>query len=152
MLKIENNRFAESKAHFLVTIVTGNEIPEYSESHLRKETQRYMDKDNINGTVQFIPVESWAVVMCDTMNNRPETKIEEYEKDCQYVVNLFCDKENKNLNSFKSALHKICDRVPKGARIAFKYKEVSKISDDWNRVQSVIRSILCDFDVEICKR
>lgn len=79
---------------FEQTFIKNN--PEYSRfldenPHISKEILKYIrfcqkKKRNPYGTVQYVPVDSWALIMCDTMNN---DKLAAYDSKYQYIVNLF---------------------------------------------------------------
>lgn len=59
--------------------------------HISKEILKYIrfcqkKKKNLYGTVQYVPVDSWALIMCDTMNNN---RLAAYDSKYQYIVNAF---------------------------------------------------------------
>ena len=59
--------------------------------HVEKEYLKYCkhyNKNNVNilGRTQYVPIDSWAIIMCDTIKN---DKVEAYDKDYKYIVNCF---------------------------------------------------------------
>lgn len=127
-----------------------------------KEYRKYVSyckKKNkkILGTVQYVPTEVWAVGLIDTLKN---DRIEKYDTDYQYIVNLF-GQENygaglqTDLSEMKNAFIDIRDKALSiGATIAIPYRiGCVRGGADWNYVYTIIKEVFenSGIDVEICK-
>lgn len=170
MISIVEKNLFDSKANFLVHQVNcqgvmGSGIAkQVAERYpfVDKEYRRYVfhcQKKNkkILGTVQYVPLEVWAIGLVDTLKN---DRIEKYDKDYQYIVNLF-GQENygtgiqTDLTELKNAFIDIRDKaLSVGATIAIPYRIGScRGGADWNDVYTIIKKVFenSGVDVEICK-
>ena len=101
MTKSVPKMISELKANFIINPVSETENSQdfYKINelypHIEREYLKYIrhcKKNNINtfGTIQYVPVDIWALIFVDTIEN---DYIEAYDENYQYVVNVFC-KEN----------------------------------------------------------
>jgi len=101
MVKIIDGDLFNSRANFIVHLVNcqgqsimGNGVAvQVAEKFSHVETEyrkylRYCKKNKIKalGTAQYVPSESWAMIMVDTMKNN---NVIAYDTNYQYIVNLF---------------------------------------------------------------
>lgn len=99
MIKIFDGNLFDSKANFIVHqtncmgVMGSGVAAQVAQLYLNVEREylrycNYCKKHKINmlGTVQYVPTEAWANVMCDMIKNE---RVEAYDKDYQYIVNLF---------------------------------------------------------------
>ena len=116
--------------------------------HVEKEYLKYLrfcNKNNrdIIGSVQYIPIESWALIMIDTMKNN---NIIDYDANYQYIVNMFCESATEdgiktNIKAMKSAFEGVLANAKRlNATVAIPYS-IGKI------VYDIIKKH--DVDVEI---
>lgn len=134
---IEGNVFVPN-SNFIVNNVTcegdiDNDVLEFC-PHAESECLKFIrhcNKKNksILGSVQYIPVDSWALIMCDTIGNE---KIDAYDKNYQYIVNLF-GINNEGKTDYKALKHGFYDIKEKakniGATIAIPYDIGGKQKD-----------------------
>lgn len=129
--------------------------------HVEKAYVKYVKHCNKNkiemlGTVQYVPVDTWAMVMVDTMKNE---NVEAYDSKYQYIVNLFgqknfgMDEQQTDLTAMKMAFLDIREKAEKiGATVAMPYRIGSyRGGADWNDVYKIIQDVFdkSSVDVEI---
>lgn len=117
---------------------------------------RHYKKQKISplGTVQYVPVDSWALVMCDTMKNE---RVEAYDKGYQYIVNIFGQEEiglgtqQTDLKALKRAFYDIRVKAESiGATVALPYKIGSvRGGAAWNDVYKIIRKVFENSSVDV---
>lgn len=153
MIKVVKKDLLDSNANFLLTQVdcngNGDNTIEEVFPHVYKECLKYLkhckkNKTSILSTVQYVPVDSWALVMCDTMKNE---KVESYDKEYQYIVNLFTKTDiNKiDLKAMEIALKDVRDKAEAiGATVAIKCD---------NEICDIVKKVFkgSDVYVGICK-
>jgi O-acetyl-ADP-ribose deacetylase (regulator of RNase III) len=114
--------------------------------HIGKEYLKYIRFCNKNhydivGTVQYVPVDSWALIMCDTMRN---DNIVDYDIKYQYIVNMFCESASDdgiktNIKAMKSAFESVLVNVKKlNATVAIP-----------NSIGNIVRDIIKKYDVDV---
>ena len=165
IIKIVDENIFDSKANFLLHQVDSTGIMRngialqvatkypHVENEYRKYL-RYCSKNNIDvlGTVQYVPVDVWALGMVNTMKNN---SVIEYDTGYQYIVNLFCNDIQTytiNLPSVKMGLIDVRDKAQKiDAKIALPYNMPNKII--WNDIYDIINEVFenSGLDVVICK-
>ena len=170
MVKIIDVDLFESKANLLVHQVNCHNMSngvalKISETfpHVEVEYRKYIrhckkSKVELLGTVQYVPADDWALIMVDTMKNE---KLEAYDKNYQYIVNMFSEKdfdmENQqtDLKAMKKAMRDICKKAKSiGSTVAIPFGiGSSKGGTRWNDVYSLIKEVFDNsgVDVEICK-
>ena len=159
MIKIIDGDLFSSKANFIVhqvncqgvmgSGVALQVVEKYP--HVKKEYVRYVkhcNKNNINmlGTVQYVPVDTWAMVMIDTMRNE---NIEAYDSNYQYIVNLFgqdgygTEKQQTDIKAVKKAFENICMNAQKiNATVALPFKiGCCRGGAKWNEVYKIIEDV-----------
>lgn len=170
MIKIVDKNLFDSNANFLihqtncqgvmgsgVALQVANNFPHVEHEYMKY--LRYCKKNNINplGTAQYVPVDTWAMVMVNTMTNND---IMAYDSQYQYIVNLFgqddfgMGKQQTNLKAMEKAFNDIYKKAKKiNATVAMPYKIGSyRGGADWNVVYSMIQRVFGDgVDVEICR-
>lgn len=127
--------------------------------HVEREYLRYLkhnkkNKESLLGCVQYVPKDSWAMVMCDTIENK---HIEAYDNSYQYIVNLFVQENGYddyafiNMKAIKKGLENIKHVAQKlDADIAIPFKFNIEMSDsDWEKICDLVQKILVETDVEI---
>jgi O-acetyl-ADP-ribose deacetylase (regulator of RNase III) len=148
-----NGNILDSKANFIVHKVNSfsldsniaSQIVERYE-HIEKEYLKYLRYCNKNhydiiGSVQFVPVEPWALIMVDTMKNN---NVIDYDTNYQYIVNMFCESSSDegiktNLKAAKKALENIFEKAKNiGATVA--------IPDN---IEKLVREIIAKYDVDV---
>lgn len=168
MIKIIKGNLFDSKANFIchscncqgvmgsgVAAQVADRFP-HVETEYRKYL-RYCKKNNTKalGTVQYVPSESWAFPMIDTMKN---DNVIAYDTDYQYIVNLFGQDNygmgelHTDIKAIKKAFIDIKKKAMKiGATVAMPYNIGSfRGGADWNDVYNIIESVFGkDVDVEI---
>ena len=119
--------------------------------HIEREYLKYLryckkKKMNTLGTAQYVPADSWALIMADTMKNE---RVESYDSSYQYIVNLFGIKDfgdiesRVNLKALKNAFVDINNKAKSlGASIAVPYMMFCKDDAEWNKVNDMIQKIL----------
>lgn len=132
--------------------------------HVKKEYLRYINHCNKNNirlldTIQFVPTESWAIVMVDTIKNN---RVEVYDNNYQYIVNLFGQEEigtglqtdikavENGLIELKNMIQKL-EPVPS---VAIPYGMSSvRGGANWKDIYKIIEKIFgnTNIDVQICK-
>lgn len=133
-----------TKTAFTLYPIVAKEYRKYLK-HCRKYNK------NPNATVQYVPKDVWAIGMVNTIQNK---YIEAYDKNYQYIVNVFCEKaEGKKVKiqseDFKIALIDICTKAKAvGGSVVIPYG-----IGQWNNILGVIEEVFGDIDVnvEICK-
>lgn len=168
MIKIVNKDLFESKANFIVHqtncigIMGSGVAAQVAEKypHVEKEYSRYLknckkNQKNALGTVQYVPVDNWAMVMCDTINN---DRVEAYDEKYQYIVNLFGQASvgtglQTDVNKMKSGFKDIYNKAKSiNASVAMPYGiGCVRGGANWEDVYRIIKEIFTDIDVEICK-
>lgn len=171
MIKIIDGNLFDSKANFLVhqvncMSVMGSGVALQVKElypHVEVEYLKYLkhckkSKHEPLGTSQYVPIDSWALVMVDTMKNE---KVEAYDKDYQYIVNLFgqkdfgMGKQHTDLKAMETAMIDIRNKAKSiGATVAMPYMIGSyRGGAKWDDVYSIIRDVFdgSGVDVEICK-
>lgn len=166
MIKIINGNLFNSKANFIVhqtncCSTMGSGVAKQVADlfpHVEKEYLRYSKhckKEGIDllGTVQYVPVDSWALVMCDTIKNN---KVETYDENYQYIVNLFGQRGfGKGLQTDLKAVRKgfldIRDKAQKiGATVAMPYKIGSfRGGASWDDVYAIIKDVFKNSGVNV---
>lgn len=168
MIKIINGNLFDSKANFIVHqtncqgVMGSGVAAQVAELYPHVETEyrkylRYCKKNKIKalGTVQYVPLESWAMVMVDTMKN---DNVIAYDKNYQYIVNLFgqdnygMGKLHTDLKAVKKAFIDIKEKAKEiGATVAMPYQIGSfRGGADWNDVYGIIQEVFGkEVDVEI---
>lgn len=130
--------------------------------HVEAEYLKYLrhcKKNKLNplGTVQYVPTESWALVMSDTIQNK---RLEKYDKNYQYIVNLFGQNDigrglQTDLHSLRKGFEDILIKAQNlNASIALPYGLGSvRGGANWNEVYKIIQDIFknTNVDVTICK-
>jgi O-acetyl-ADP-ribose deacetylase (regulator of RNase III) len=130
MVKMMEGNIFNSSANFIVNNVTcegdmNNDVLEfcpYAKSECLKFI-RHCNKRNesVLGAAQYVPVDSWALIMCDTINNE---KIDAYDKNYKYIVNLFGinDEGKADYKALKHGFYDIKNKAKSiGAKIAIPY-------------------------------
>lgn len=159
MIEIVNDveEYQNSKQNFIINIVGLNE--EFNEKiarqypHVEKEYLRYLkycSKNGINiiGSIQYVPVDTWALIMCDTLKNN---NVFAYDNDYQYIVNVYCPDGKITHKSVKICFAEIAETARKiGATIAVPwakglYKKYSNIMMLFGKC----RELFEDVDVKI---
>lgn len=171
MINIIEKDLFKSKANFLIhqvncqsTMASGVALQvKELYSHVEVEYLKYLKYCKKNkleplGTSQYIPTESWALIMADTMKNE---KVEAYDKEYQYIVNLFgqkdfgMGKQQTDLKAMKKAMLDICEKAKSiGATVAMPFGIGSvRGGAKWSDVYKIIKDVFenSGVDVEICK-
>lgn len=171
MIKIIDGNLFDSNANFIVhqvncQAVMGSGVAKQVADnfpHVEKEYLKYCkhckkNKKKLLGSVQYVPVDSWALIMCDTMNN---DRVDAYDTNYQYIVNLFgqdnfgMGEQHTDLTAMKNCFVDIREKAEKiGASIAMPYKIGSfRGGADWNDVYKIIQDVFgkSKVDVEIWK-
>lgn len=170
MIKIIDGDLFNSKANFIVHQVNCQGVMgsglalqvAQKYPHVKKEYIKYVKHCNKNkikmlGTVQYIPVDTWAMVMVDTFQNK---NVEAYDSQYQYVVNLFgqdnygYDKQYTDLNAVRTAFNNICINAQKlNATVALPFNMGScRGGAKWNDIYKIIQDVFGDkVNVEIWK-
>lgn len=169
MIKIIDGNLFDSKANFIVHQtncqgVMGSGVAKQVATlypHVEVEYRKYLkycQKNHIKplGTAQYVPSESWALIMVDTMKN---DKVIQYDNNYQYIVNLFGQgdygydgKQYTNVKAMKNAFVDIKKKAMEiGASVALPYQIGScRGGADWNEVYNIIQNVFADeVDVEI---
>ena len=165
MIKFVDGNFLDTDANFIVNQVVRQEVQSMTKieeeifekyPHIESEYIKYIrhckkNKINIFGNVQYVPVDIWAIVMVDTMNNN---NIIEYDENFKYICNVFCNtfmEKSQNIKtdfeSFKKALLSIYNvaKTIKNSKILIPCKK----NDD--KTIEIIKDIFYEdgIDVEI---
>lgn len=170
MIKIINGNIFESKANFIVHqtncqgVMDSGVAAQVAEfyPHVEKEYRKYLryckkNKITVLGTVQYVPIESWAVIMTDTMKN---DNVIAYDTNYQYIVNLFGRNQYglgdryTDMAEMKRAFIDIKEKAKKiNATVAIPYRIGSFCGGlDWSAVYNIIKEVFYnEVDVEICK-
>ena len=99
MIRIVEKNLFDSKANFIVHQVNAQGVMGSGVAKQIAEQYPFVDKEyrkyvfhcqkknkKILGTVQYVPTEVWAIGLVDTIKNN---RIEKYDVDYKYIVNLF---------------------------------------------------------------
>lgn len=170
MIKIINGDLFTSKANFIVHLVNckgvmGSAVAaQVAEKfpHVEIEYRKYLHyckKNKIKslGTVQYVPSESWAMIMVDTMKNNT---VIAYDENYQYIVNLLGQDNygmgglHTDLKAMKKAFIDIKKKAKEiGATVAMPYQIGSSYGgENWNEVYGIIQEVFIDeIDVELWK-
>lgn len=170
MIKIIEGNLFDSKSNFIVHQVNAQSVMGAGVTlqvakrypHVDKEYRSYVhhckkNKIPILGTVQYVPVDVWAIGLTDTMKN---DNISKYYRDYQYIVNLFGQETygfglQTDLNAVRKGFIDIRDKALKiGASIAIPYRIGScRGGANWSDVYDIIKDVFgkTDLDVTICK-
>lgn len=164
MIKIINGNLFDSKANFIVHqtncqgVMGSGVAAQVADKFSHVETEyrkylRYCKKNKVKalGTAQYVPLESWAVIMVDTMKNN---NVIAYDKNYQYIVNLFGQDNygmgelHTNLKAMKKAFIDIKEKAKEiGATVAI---GSFRGGADWEDVYSIIQEVFGEeVDVEI---
>lgn len=168
MIKIINGNLFDSKANFIVHqtncqgVMGSGVAAQVAElyPHVETEYRKYLryckkNKTKALGTAQYVPSESWAVIMVDTMKNNT---VIAYDKNYQYIVNLFGQDNygmgelHTDLKAMKKAFIDIKEKAKEiGAIVAMPYQIGSfRGGADWNDVYGIIQEVFGEeVDVEI---
>lgn len=167
MIKIIDGNLFDSKANFIVHqtnclgVMGAGVALQVAEKfpHVEKEYLKYLrhckkNKTEALGTAQYVPVDEWALVMTDTMNN---TRVTAYDTRYQYIVNLFGQASigsgmQTNLRAMTKAFEDICDKAKViGATVAMPYMIGSfRGGANWEDVYAIIKKVFDNkVDVEI---
>ena len=166
MIKIIEGNLFNSKANFIVHQtncqgVMGSGVAlQVSEKypHVEREYRKYINYCNKNnkkilGSVQYVPVDVWALMMIDTMKNND---VSDYDKNYQYIVNLFGQDTigtgiQTDMKALKNGLIDIRDKAKKiGATVAMPYKLGScRGGANWENVYTVIKKVFENSDVDV---
>lgn len=152
MIKNLNGNIFNSDANFILCETSFGIPMEIAEEfvHVEKEYNKYLKyckKNHIEPTVQYVPVDVWALIMVDTLKNNDITA---YDSDYKYVVNLFGQSMSSmglqiDLKNIRNALIDIRNKAEKiGANIAVPYKMYGA---NWKTVYSIIEEIFDESDV-----
>jgi O-acetyl-ADP-ribose deacetylase (regulator of RNase III) len=166
MIEIIHGNLFDSDANFIVHSVNcqsvmgsgvAAQVKKYY-PHVFKEYVKYLnhcDKNDIDpiGTVQYVPIDVWSLIMVDTMKNK---SVIAYDKNYQYIVNLFGQRDygeglQTDLKAMKKAFIDIRDKAEKiGATVAMPYKIGScRGGADWNDVYKIIKDVFGKSDVNV---
>lgn len=172
MIKTINSDILDTNANFIINFVnsTGKmdsqlaRALEREHPHIDIQYRKYINycKKNriqILGTCQYVPIDSWAIGLVDTMKNHD---VYNYDEPYQFIVNMFIYKDKKRIDI--DALYSGLKNLRQKARmlkpvIAFPYgKEVVgndiNWSEAWKEVNKAINSTLGrenKISVLICK-
>lgn len=172
MIKIVEGNLFDSSANFIVHQtncqgVMGSGVAAQVRQfypHVEKEYMRYVrytkkNKLPLLGTAQYVPVDSWALIMVDAVKNN---NIIAYDTKYQYIVNVFGQddfgtdgKIYTNLKALKNALIDVKKKAQAiGASIALPYGIGSvRGNANWDDVYKIIKDVFGNsgLDVEIRK-
>lgn len=164
MIKIVDGNLFDSKANFIVHqvncqgVMGGGVALQVAEKypHIEIAYRKYLQhckKNNIKplGTVQFVPVDVWAMAM---VNNNT---VMDYDKNYQYIVNLFGQDSfgmgecHTDLKALRTGFTTIRDTaVSLGASVAMPYKIGSfRGGASWDDVYSIIENVFKDSAVNV---
>lgn len=166
MIKIVDGNLFDSKANFIIHQVNCQGVMGSGVAlqvvenypHVEREYNnylRYCKKNKIQslGTAQYVPNESWALIMVDTMKNN---KVIAFDNNYQYIVNLFGQDTygtgvHTDLKAFKKALVDIRDKALEiGATVAMPYKIGShRGGESWDNVYTVIKKVFENSGVDV---
>ena len=169
MVKIIDGNVFDSKAEFIIHQtnckgVMGSGVAKQVATmypHVEIEYRKYLrycKKNGIKalGTVQFVPVDSWSLIMVDTMKNND---VIAYDKEYQYICNLFGqsdygydDEQYTNIKALKNGFYEIKDKAMKlNAKIAMPYQiGCVRGGADWeHEVFPMIKRIFDDGKVDV---
>lgn len=169
MIKIIDGNLFDSKANFIVHSVNCQSVmgsgvakqvaeryPNVEKEYLRYCKHYNKQRKSMLGTVQYVPTESWANIMCDMIKN---DRIEAYDKDYQYIVNLFgqnnfgIGEQHTDLKALKKGMLDIRDKAERiGATVAMPFKiGCCRGGANFNDVYKIIQDVFekSKVDVEI---
>lgn len=117
MIEIVDEKLLDSDCNFLINITDIEENIDNKIAtkypHVEREYLIYLkycrkNKQKIIGTIQYIPIDTWALIMCDTINNR---YVLEYDKEYQYIVNVFCPEGKINNKTMIKTFAEISEKA-----------------------------------------
>lgn len=168
MIKIINGNLFDSKANFIVHqtncqgVMGSGVAAQVAElyPHVEVEYRKYLryckkNKTKALGTAQYVPSESWAIIMVDTMKN---DNVIAYDTNYQYIVNLFGQDNygigelHTDLKAMKKALIDIKEKAKEiDATVAIPYQIDSFCGGaNWDDVYGIIQEVFGEeVDVEI---
>lgn len=166
MIKIIDGNIFDSKANFIVHQVNcqgvmGSGVAlQVAENfhHVEKEYNKYIRYCNKNhqkilGSVQYVPIDVWALMMTDTMKN---DDVSAYDTNYQYIVNLFGQDSfgtglQTDMKAMKNGLIDIREKAQKiGATVAMPYKIGScRGGANWENVYTVIKKVFENSNVDV---
>ena len=169
MIKVIDKKLFNSTANFIVHQVNCQgvmgsgvalqvaEIYPHVEQEYMKYL-RYCKKNRINplGTAQYVPIDTWAMIMVNTMKNN---NVLAYDSQYQYIVNLFGQDnygmgvQQTDLKAMERAFQDIYEKAKFiEASVAMPYMIGSyRGGAKWEDVYSIIQKTFKDIDVEICR-
>ena len=171
MVKIEyDTSITESDANLVVNIVncSGYMDAKWQKLYPHVDIQYrkylvYCNKNNIEpmGTCQYVPKDSWAIGLTDTMKNND---LYNYDEPYQFIVNMFVDKSTTNkiqidFNALNSALKNLKQKakilkatiaIPYGIDFVGYSKKWKVI---WEQIWQAIHKCFDNSDIEVylCK-
>lgn len=167
--KVKGN-YIESNANFIINLATceGIEGSEVAKEfpHVSKECNKYLlycEKNGIDplGAIQFIPVDTWALVTVDTIRNNI---VMAYDKNYNYIVNCFASIEYGKIKkqAIESCLLLVKQMILDNFHELSKYGKIKVVIPywlglqsfyNWNYVENIIKNIFnertADIDVQI---
>ncbi len=167
MIKIINGDLFTSKANFIVHqvnckgVMSSGVAAQVAErfSHVETEYRKYLryckkNKTKALGTAQYVPSESWAMIMVDTMKNN---NVIAYDTNYQYIVNLFGQDNfgmgelHTDLKALKMGMMDIRVKAEKiGATVAMPYKiSCVRGGASWEDVYKIIQDVFCKSKVDV---
>ena len=166
MISVIDGDLFDSKANFIVHQVNclgvmGSGVARQVEEkfpHVGSEYRKYLrncKKNNVDalGTVQYVPVEVWALPLVDTMKN---DNVIDYDNNYQYIVNLFGQSYigeglQTDLKALKKALINIRDKALNlGATVAIPWKMSSNRGGaNWENVYTIIKKTFDNSGVDV---
>ncbi len=125
--------------------------------HAEKEYMKYVKKCEKNkldmlGTVQYIPVDTWALVLVDTIKNNV---VEAYDTNYQYIVNAFVQetKGKKNITDIMAIQRVLINLKEKAekidATIAIPYNFGCGKNIQWHEVLRIIKNVFDNSKVQV---
>lgn len=168
MVNIVEKNIMQSEANIIVIPVdcTGelsglsekvsSDYPLVEKEYIKYVKKSKKDKLDMLGKVQYIPSESWAMVMVDTMKNN---HIEAYDDNYKYIASAFV-KETSDSSGYTDliSVHRcLLDIESKarsiGATVAIPYKFACGRNAKWDDIYKIVSQVFdrSDVVVEICK-
>lgn len=169
MITDVNKKIFESNANLILNAVdcNGEIIPNLSRKlyeaypHVEKEYMKYIRKCTKNkfdmlSTVQYIPVDTWALPLVDTLKNE---RVEAYDTEYHYIVNCFVQetfgkKSMSDIIAIERTLKNVKNVAEKiNASVAVPFHFGCGRNIKWHEVQRIIHNVFdnSNIDVEICK-
>lgn len=167
MIKNINGNIFDSDSNFIVhqtnclgvmgsgiAAQVANKYPHVEKAYVKYV--KYCNKHKIDmlGNVQYVPIDTWAMVMVDTLRNE---NVEAYDSQYQYIVNLFgqrnfgTEKQQTDLSAMKLAFLNIREKAEKiKAKIAIPYKiGCCRGGADWKDVYKIIQDVFSKSSVDV---